>query len=76
MDYIEQYVIDVVSKLRRDNNLRQSDLGFILEVSPSFIGNVENYKNPAKYNLKHVGLLAHYFKLSPKFFVPEKLTKE
>jgi len=75
MDYIEQYVIDVVSKLRRDNNLRQSDLGFILEVSPSFIGNVENFNNPAKYNLKHVGVLAHYFHLSPQFFIPKTLSK-
>jgi transcriptional regulator with XRE-family HTH domain len=75
MDYIEQYVIDVVSKLRRDNNMRQSDLGFILEVSASFIGNVENFNNPAKYNLRHVGLLAHYFSLSPQFFIPEELPK-
>jgi len=68
---IEQHVIDIVRKLRRNKRLRQQDLARILNTSSSFIGNVENVHNPAKYNLKHISRLADYFELSPRFFLPE-----
>lgn len=68
---IEKHVIDFVHKLRVDNRLKQSDIAKILHVGPSFIGNVENRNNPAKYNLKHIALLAEYFDLSPRLFLPE-----
>jgi transcriptional regulator with XRE-family HTH domain len=69
---IEKHVIDFVHKLRVDNNLKQSDIAKILKVGPSFIGNVENSNNPAKYNLKHIALLAAHFDLSPRLFLPEE----
>jgi transcriptional regulator with XRE-family HTH domain len=71
IDPIEQHVIDIVRKLRRNKRLRQQDLAKILNTSSSFIGNVENMHNPAKYNLKHIRRLAEHFELSPKFFLPE-----
>ena len=69
---IEQHIIDVAISLRHKHKLRQSDLGKIINASPSFIGNVENHKNPAKYNLKHINAMAGYFNLTPKHFMPEK----
>jgi transcriptional regulator with XRE-family HTH domain len=72
LDQIEQHIIDVTISLRHKHNLRQCDLGKIINTSPSFIGNVENYNNPAKYNLKHINALAEYFNLAPKYFMPEK----
>lgn len=72
MPPIEQYIIDFVRKVRVENKLRQQDIAEILNTSTSFIGNVENFQNPAKYNLKHINLLAHYFNLSPRDFLPEK----
>jgi transcriptional regulator with XRE-family HTH domain len=71
IDPIEQHVIDIVRKLRRNKRMRQQDLARILNTSSSFIGNVENGRNPAKYNLKHISRLAEYFELSPRYFLPE-----
>lgn len=68
---IEQFTIDVVIKLRHQHKLRARDIANILNTSNSFIGNVESSTNPAKYNLKHISLLANYFQLSPRYFLPD-----
>ena len=68
---IEQHVIDVIRKLRRSKNMRQEDLANIINTSTSFVGNVENVRNPAKYNLKHINAISEYFGLSPKYFLPD-----
>jgi transcriptional regulator with XRE-family HTH domain len=70
LDLIEQHVIDFVRKLRADKKLRQEDIAYIIGVKASFIGNVENLSNPAKYNLKHINVFADHFGLSPKDFLP------
>lgn len=67
---IEQFTIDAVIKLRHQHKLKARDIANILGTSISFVGNVESSINPAKYNLKHINLLAEYFQLSPKFFLP------
>lgn len=67
---VEQYAIDTATKLRVDHHLTQREIGKVLGTKTSFIGNVENYKNSAKYNLKHINLLAAFFKVSPQFFIP------
>ncbi|MBE9598010.1 helix-turn-helix domain-containing protein [Pedobacter sp. MC2016-24] len=72
MEAIEQYVIDFVRELRTERNLRQEDIAYILDVKPSFIGNVESTSNIAKYNLKHINKLADHFGLSPQDFLPKK----
>jgi len=77
LDLIEQHVIDFVRKLRADKQLRQEDIAYIIGVKASFIGNVENLGNPAKYNLKHINIFADHFGLSPKDFLPDAaLTKD
>jgi transcriptional regulator with XRE-family HTH domain len=70
MKPIEQHVIDTVIKLRLEKKLKQKDIAEILQVSLSFIGNVENPNNPAKYNLNHISQLAEFFELSPHQFLP------
>lgn len=70
---IEQYVIDFVRDLRKSKNLSQDDIGNIIGKSKSFIGNIESINNRAKYNLTHINLLADYFNLSPRDFLPEKV---
>ena len=72
LDPIEQHVIDTVRKLRVDSNLRQKDLADVLKTTTSFIGNVENSHCVAKYNLKHISVLANYFGMSPRDFLPDK----
>ncbi len=70
---IEQYVIDFVRDLRKSKNLSQDDIGNIIGKTKSFIGNIESMNNRAKYNLSHINLLADYFNLSPRDFLPEKV---
>jgi len=73
---IDQYVIDFVLKLRVEKSLSQDDIASIIEVSRGFVSNVESPKNRAKYNLYHIDLLADYFNLSPKDFLPQKAMSE
>ncbi|MCX2481596.1 hypothetical protein OQY15_21020 [Pedobacter sp. MC2016-15] len=68
---IEQYAIDIVIKLKQTHKLRSIDIAKIINTKSSFIGNVENPDSPAKYNLKHINLLAAYFELSPQYFLPD-----
>jgi transcriptional regulator with XRE-family HTH domain len=75
LEEIEQYVIDYVKELRTSKNLRQEDIAYVLDVKPSFIGNVESTSHPAKYNLKHINKLSDHFGLSPKDFLPQKALK-
>ena len=73
---IEQYAIDISIKLRRQHNLKLSDIAQILNTTTSFVGNVENTSNLAKYNLKHINTLAAYFGVSPRLFMPDKPFEE
>ncbi|MCW3091418.1 MAG: family transcriptional regulator [Ferruginibacter sp.] len=72
---IEQYVIDFVRKLRSDKKITQEDIANILEVSRSYIGDIESPNTRAKYNMTHVNALADYFNMSPQAFFPEKALK-
>lgn len=67
----EQYTIDFVRRLRVTTKTSQEDLARILNVSKSFIGNIENRKANAKYNLKHINLLAEHFNISPRELIPD-----
>jgi len=69
---IEQYVVDVVKKKRIEKGLSQRELAYEIDKSLGFIGDVENPKERAKYNLNHINELAKIFKCSPKDFLPEK----
>ncbi|MGZ3922065.1 MAG: helix-turn-helix domain-containing protein [Bacteroidia bacterium] len=69
---IEQYVIDVVREKRKAKGWSQKELSYQLDVSLGFIGNAENPKYRAKYNLNHINELAKVFECSPRDFLPEK----
>ncbi len=69
---IEQHVINVVRKKRISMGISQKELAFLLEVSVGFIGDIENPRYRAKYNLNHLNELAKILDCSPKDFLPEK----
>ena len=69
---IEQFVIDYVRKFRLEKNVTQEDIANILEVSRSYIGDIESPNTRAKYNMSHVNVLADHFNISPRIFLPEK----
>ena len=69
---IEQFVIDFVRKLRDEKNVTQEEIANILGVKQTHIANIESLKSRAKYNLKHIDLLADHFGMSPRDFLPKK----
>jgi transcriptional regulator with XRE-family HTH domain len=69
---IEQFVIDYVRKFRLEKGLTQEDIANILEVSRSYIGDIESPNTRAKYNMSHINILADHFNVSPRIFLPEK----
>lgn len=64
----EQFIIDRITNFRLNLGLTQREIGSIIHSSASFIGNIENKKSTAKYNIKHICLLAAHFKLNPVYF--------
>lgn len=69
---IDQYVIDFVRELRIKKRLTQEDIGNIIEISRSFVSDIESINSRAKYNIRHINALADYFGMSPRDFFPEK----
>ena len=68
---IEQYVVDVVRAKRLEKGWSQKELAYQLDVSIGFIGDIENPKYRAKFNLNHINELAKIFECCPKDFLPE-----
>ncbi len=68
---IEQFVIDEVKKRRVEKDISQKELAYQLDVSVGFVGNVENPRYRAKYNISHLNELAKILNCSPKDFLPE-----
>jgi transcriptional regulator with XRE-family HTH domain len=69
---LDLYIINKVKELRSKSNMSQAVLAVKLEVSDAFIGQIENPKHRAKYNVAHINKLAIIFNCSPKDFLPEK----
>jgi len=69
---IEQYVIDSIREKRKERGMSQRELAYRLDLSVSFIGEVESGRTRAKYNLNHINEIAKILECSPKDFLPEK----
>jgi transcriptional regulator with XRE-family HTH domain len=69
---LDLYIINKVKELRLKVDMSQAVLAIKLEVSDAFIGQIENPKHRAKYNIAHLNKLAQIFNCSPKDFLPEK----
>lgn len=67
---IEEYVIDEVRKRRIEMGISQAALADYINVSRGFIGDVENPKRRAKYNLHLINEIAKVLKCSPRDFLP------
>jgi transcriptional regulator with XRE-family HTH domain len=69
---IEQYVIDKVKEIRTSKGISQAKLAHLIELPVGFIGNVENPKHIAKYNLNHLNRISKELDVEFKDFFPEK----
>lgn len=67
---IEQYIIDFVLDFRTRNNVSQQEIATIIGTTQAFVAHVESPTERAKYNINHVNMIADYFGLSPKDFMP------
>ncbi len=68
---IEQYVIKRVKKIRNEKGVSQAKLAHLIDLSVGFVGNVENPKHIAKWNLNHLEKIAKALEVSMKDFFPE-----
>jgi transcriptional regulator with XRE-family HTH domain len=69
---IDKYVIQKVRERRIEFGLSQASLAVELDLSDSFVGNIESPKHSSRWNLKHLNKLAKILKCSPRDFLPEK----
>lgn len=69
---IELYIIERVKEKRIEKGYSQMDLAYELDLSSGFVGDVENPRRRAKYNLNHINALAKIFQCSPRDFMPGK----
>ena len=69
---IDHYVISKVKEMRLEQGFTQAALAIMLDVSATFIGDIESPVKPQKYNVAHLNKLAEIFVCSPRDFLPEK----
>lgn len=69
---IEQYVINKVKEIRTSKGISQAKLAHLIDLSVGFVGNVENPKHVAKWNLNHLNRISKELDVPFKDFFPEK----
>lgn len=69
---LDLYIINKVREMRYAKGLSQNALSTLLRLSDGAVGKIENPKERAKYNIRHINLLAEVFGCSPREFLPEK----
>lgn len=69
---IDKYVIKKVRERREELGISQYKLSLEMDLSNSFVGNIESEKKISKWNLSHINELAKILKVSPQYFLPEK----
>ncbi|MBS1682220.1 MAG: helix-turn-helix transcriptional regulator [Bacteroidetes bacterium] len=69
---LDWYVINQVKKLRRKKGLSQSDLSVEMGFSEKLIGSVENPTLNARFNIRHLNLLAKALDCTLWDLIPEK----
>jgi transcriptional regulator with XRE-family HTH domain len=69
---IDFYIINRVRELREAEEISQVDLSIAMELTEGAIGKIENPKERAKYNIRHLNLLAKALNCSPRDLLPDK----
>ena len=72
---IDLYLINKVREIRVPLDLSQVKLSILMGLAEGAVGKIENPKERAKYNIRHLNLLAKALKCSPKDLMPEKPLK-
>lgn len=72
MSRLDLYVIERVKKLREEKNISQDSLSVSMGFSEKFIGSVENPRLAARYNIRHLNLVAKALNCSLHDLLPNK----
>lgn len=76
MTKIEEFVIQKVKAMRMERKWSQMELADYMNMSASFIADIENPKRRAKYNLNHLNILAKVFGLFSSGLLPDTPVEE
>lgn len=68
---IDRHVIRKVKERRIELGYSQAELSYQLDVSASYIGQVESDKYKTRYTLERLNELAHILKCSVQDFIPK-----
>ena len=69
---IELYIVQKVKEQRKKRKMSRRYLADCLNVSQSFIRNIENENDDTAYNIDHLNEIAKIFDCSIRDFFPEK----
>lgn len=69
---IDLFLINKVRELRVAKGISQLKLSIALGLSEGAIGKIENPKERAKYNIRHLNLLSRALKCNPSDLLPQK----
>ena len=69
---IELYIVQKVKEQRKKRKMSQRYLADCLNVSQSFISNIENENDDTAYIIDHLNEIAKIFDCSIRDFFPEK----
>lgn len=68
---LDQFVIDKARELRVKKGFSQLDLSIAMGLAEGAVAKIENPSQGAKYNIRHINLLAKSLGCSPKDFFPD-----
>jgi len=74
MAEIDWYVINRVKVLRTEKGISQEQLSIHMGLAEGFISKVENFTDPAKYNLRHLNLISKILGVGFAELLPAKAT--
>lgn len=60
---LEFLIIEKVKSIRSEKKISRQELSRLMGLADSFVGKVESYAFPDKYNLRHLALIAKALKL-------------
>lgn len=72
MQKIDVYIINRIRSMRLERNWSQQELADYMNVSRSFIRDVEDMRKESRYNIRHLNILAYIFNVPFSAFFPEK----
>lgn len=72
---IDLYIINKARELRVARKMSQLKLSIALNLAEGAVSKIENPKQRAKYNIRHINLLAKALKCNPADLVPPKPLK-